>query len=98
MRRARTGTIDRRVAVPWVGRRLAAVRPDDRRALVTLAELNADREILRTVLFHDPHTERAAGRIHIGAVRLEAGEQRPVVHDAGAAHAELHVAHPHRLP
>src|SRR5712675_1058967 len=44
MRRPRAGTIDRRVAVPRIKRCCVTGRANDRRALIPLAELDADGE------------------------------------------------------
>ena len=75
-----------------------AVRADDRRILVALAELDADGKILRAVLFHDACAERRAAPRPLRRVVLETRRHDPAVHHPGAAHAQLRVAHAHGPP
>src|SRR5262249_36112275 len=63
--------------------------------LVALAELDADGEILWTVLLHDLGAEGAPRGVCCCAVVLEIFGQDPAVHDAGASHAQLGVANAH---
>src|SRR5262245_31299238 len=85
MRRPRARSVERRVSVPPVGRRIILVGPHDRRRLVALAELNADGEILWAVLLHDLRAEGAPRGVRRCAVVLEMFGQDPAVHDAGAS-------------
>ena len=78
MRCACAGAVQRRVGIPAVRRAVViVVRPDDRRMLVALAELDADGEILRAVFLDDPGAEAAPRGVGARAVVLEASAAAP---------------------